>query len=177
VLDGVADALVQAGLSVDRRIRPDLDFTKSWISGAWLIGAATRVSDGGRDDPHTDWLFADRERARRRLQWAQFFENVDVLLCPVTSVPAFPHHQEGTWETREVVINKTVVPYLTLEAWPALIGSVYLPSTSAPVGRTAGGLPVGVQVVSPFLHDYRSIAVAGLITELVGGYTIPPIVH
>ena len=28
----------------------------------------------------------------------------------------------------------------------------------------------------PFLHDYRSIAVAGLITELVGGYTVPPIV-
>ncbi|HEY4609273.1 MAG TPA: amidase family protein [Ilumatobacteraceae bacterium] len=174
VLDGVADRLVEAGLSVDRRARPDIDFAKSWISGAWLIGAATRVSDGGRDDPHTDWLFADRERARRRLQWAQFFEKVDVLLCPVTSTPAFPHHQEGTWETREIVINKTAVPYLTLEAWPALIGSVYLPSTSAPVGRTAGGLPVGVQVVSPFLHDYRSIAVAGLITELVGGYTVPP---
>jgi hypothetical protein len=34
---------------------------------------------------------------------------------------------------------------------------------------------VGVQVVSPFLHDYRSIAVAGLLTELVGGYTVPPI--
>ena len=71
-------------------------------------------------------------------------------------------------------INKAIVPYLTLEAWPALIGSVYLPSTSAPVGRTPGGLPVGVQVVSPYLHDYRSIAVAGMITELVGGYTVPP---
>ena len=57
-----------------------------------------------------------------------------------------------------------------------MIGAAYLPSTSAPVGRTAGGLPVGVQVVSPFLHDYRSIAVAGLITELVGGYAVPPIV-
>jgi len=174
VLDELADRLVEAGVSVDRRARPDIDFAKSWIAGAWLIGTATRVSDGGRDDPHTDWLFADRERARRRLAWAQFFEKVDVLLCPVTSTPAFAHDQEGTWATREVSINKAIVPYLTLEAWPALIGSVYLPSTSAPVGRTPGGLPVGVQVVSPYLHDYRSIAVAGMITELVGGYTVPP---
>jgi amidase len=174
VLDELADRLVEAGVFVDRRARPDIDFAKSWIAGAWLIGTATRVSDGGRDDPHTDWLFADRERARRRLAWAQFFEKVDVLLCPVTSTPAFAHDQEGTWATREVSINKAIVPYLTLEAWPALIGSVYLPSTSAPVGRTPGGLPVGVQVVSPYLHDYRSIAVAGMITELVGGYTVPP---
>jgi len=174
VLDELTDRLVEAGVSVDRRARPDIDFAKSWIAGAWLIGTATRVSDGGRDDPHTDWLFADRERARRRLAWASFFEKVDVLLCPVTSTPAFAHDQDGTWATRELSINKAIVPYLTLEAWPALIGSVYLPSTSAPVGRTPGGLPVGVQVVSPYLHDYRSIAVAGMITELVGGYTVPP---
>jgi amidase len=174
VLDELADRLVEAGVSVDRRARPDIDFAKSWIAGAWLIGAATRVSDGGGDDPHTEWLFADRERARRRLAWAKFFETFDVLLCPVTSTPAFVHHQEGTWADREISINKAIVPYLTLEAWPALIGSVYLPSTSAPVGRTPGGLPVGVQVVSPYLHDYRSIAVAGMITELVGGYTVPP---
>ena len=68
-----------------------------------------------------------------------------------------------------------VLPYLALEAWPALIGSAYLPSTSTPVGHTAAGLPVGVQVVSPYLHDYRSIAVAGLITDLVDGYAVPPI--
>ena len=42
-------------------------------------------------------------------------------------------------------------PTAHLEAWPALIGSAYLPSTSTPVGRTAAGLPVGVQVVAPYL--------------------------
>jgi len=175
VLDGVADRLADAGASIDRRARPAIDFAESWMSGGRLIGAATRVSDGDGEGSHTDWLFADRERARWRLQWAKFFENVDVLLCQVTSTPAFPHDHNSTWETRQIAVNGSLVPYLTLEAWPALIGSVYLPSTSAPVGRTAGGLPVGVQVVSPYLHDYRSIAVAGLITELVGGYTVPPI--
>jgi len=175
VLDGVADQLVGAGVAVDRTARPDVDFTESWETGGWLIGSALGVSSGDRGISHTDWLFADRERARRRRRWAEFFEDVDVLLCPVTSTPAFVHQQEGSWNTREIVVNGATVPYNVLDAWPALIGAVYLPSTSAPVGRTSAGLPVGMQVVSPFLHDYRSIAFAGFVTELVGGYTVPPI--
>jgi len=175
VLHGLADALVEAGAAVDRTARPQLDFTEAWRAGAWLIGAACNVSGGGRDVSHNEWLFADRERARGRQRWAEFFEEVDVLLCPVTLAPAFEHLQDGTWATRDFVVNGVTVPYITLEAWPSLIGSAYLPSTSAPVGWTAGGLPVGVQVVSPYLYDHRSIAVAGLITDLVGGYAVPPI--
>ncbi len=175
VLHGVAHRLVEAGVSVDRAARPQIDFTEAWHAGGWLIGAAVEMKDGDQGVGHKDWLLADRERARRRLRWAEFFEDVDVLLCPITATPAFAHQQEGTWATRDFVVNGETVPYYELEAWPAIIGSAYLPSTSAPVGRTAAGLPVGVQVVSPFMHDYRSIAVAGLITELVGGYAVPPI--
>jgi amidase len=175
ILNNVADRLVEAGASVDRSIRPEFDFTETWHTGGWLIGAACNISDGERDVSHNEWLLADRERARRRLLWADFFQHVDVLLCPITLTPAFPHQQEGTWATRDTIVNGVALPYLALEAWPALIGSAYLPSTSTPAGHTAGGLPVGVQVVSPYLHDHRSIAVAGLITELVSGYAVPPI--
>jgi amidase len=175
ILHGVADRMVAAGVSVDREARPEFDFTKVWKAGGWLIGAAVNISDRKRDVSHNEWLFADRERARMRLRWAEFFENVDVLLCPVTLSPAFPHQQDGTWDTRAFIVNGESVPYLSLEAWPALIGSAYLPSTVAPVGRTAAGLPVGVQVVSPYLHDFRSITVAGVISDLVDGYAVPPI--
>ena len=175
ILDGVTEHLGRVGVAVDRRARPQFDFSEAWQTGGWLIGAACNISEGERDVGHNDWLRADRQRARRRLQWAEFFEHVDVLLCPITLTPAFLHQQQGTWADREVVVNGSIVPYLALESWPALIGSAYLPSTSAPVGFTSGGLPVGVQVVSPYLHDYRSIAVAGLISDLVGGYSVPPI--
>jgi amidase len=175
ILNGIADRLVEAGADVDRTVRPEFDFTDSWHAGNWLIASATNVSDGDRAISHTDWLFADRQRARYRQRWAEFFEGVDVLLCPITLTPAFAHQQDGTWATREIVVNGVTLPYSDLEAWPALIGSAYLPSTSAPVGRTAAGLPVGVQVVSPFLHDHRSIAVAGLISDLIGVYAVPPI--
>lgn len=179
VLERVADRLDDAGARVDRRARPDIDFTKAWHAGIWLIAAATHISDGDRRFNHTDWLEVDRDRARRRLRWAEFFNEFDVLLCPVTLMPAFPHLQEGTWSDREIVVGGQTLPYGALEAWPALIGSAYLPSTSTPVGRTAAGLPVGVQVVSPYLHDLRSIHAAGLIAALTadigGGYTVPPL--
>jgi hypothetical protein len=35
-------------------------------------------------------------------------------------------------------------------------------------------MPAGVQIVSPFLRDRRSIHLARLMTDIVGGYTQPP---
>ena len=77
-----------------------------------------------------------------------------------------------------MIIDGKVVPYGTLGSWPALIGSVYLPATAVPIGRTKDRLPVGMQVVAPYLHDLRALRVAGLITEMLGdsaGYHVPPI--
>lgn len=175
ILDGVADRLEGVGFQIDRQARPRLDFTKAWLAGGWLIGAACNVSDGDHDVSHNEWLLADRERARLRQRWAEFFENVDVLLCPITLTPAFAHQQEGSWATRQFLVNGASVPYYSLEAWPALIGAAYLPSTSTPVGHTSAGLPVGVQVVSPYLHDLRSITMAKFITDVVDGYAVPPL--
>jgi hypothetical protein len=31
-----------------------------------------------------------------------------------------------------------------------------------------------MQLVSPFLHDRRSVRAAGLVGELTGGYEVPP---
>jgi amidase len=103
------------------------------------------------------------------------------LLCPVTLVPAFEHMQQGLWSDRVIEVNGRPRSYIEMEGWPALIGGVYLPSTSATVGRmaqgrTPAGLPVGVQVVAPFLHDRTAIQVAGWLGELAGGFLAPPAV-
>ena len=104
--------------------------------------------------------FGVRERAALRDAWARVFESVDVVLCPVTSTVAFAHLQEGYWGDRVIEVNGEQRRYHELEAWPAIVGAAYLPSTSTPVGRTSRGLPVGVQVVGPYLHDRRTIAVS-----------------
>ena len=55
-----------------------------------------------------------------------------------------------------------------------MIGSAYLPVTVPPVGRTESGLPVGIQVVAPYLHDRTALAFARAMTDVLGGYEPPP---
>jgi amidase len=52
-------------------------------------------------------------------------------------------------------------------------GLCYLPATVVPVGVTALGLPVGIQIVGPYLHDRTTIDIAGYLTALVGGCPRP----
>jgi len=49
-----------------------------------------------------------------------------------------------------------------------------LPAVAAPIGRTAGGLPVGIQVIGPLYEDDTALTFAELLTEIVGGYEPPP---
>lgn len=176
VLHSAAGALEAAGASVDRLCRPNLDVDEAWRLGASLIGAAVSLH---ADDPaplrHQEWLWMHRRRQDLRAAWAECFQHVDVVLCPVTLVPAFAHLQERSWFDRTMEINERTRRYVELEGWPALVGGAYLPSTSVPVGRTAAGLPVGVQVVAPYLHDRRALKVASWLADVSGGYLPPPI--
>jgi amidase len=42
------------------------------------------------------------------------------------------------------------------------------------VGRTAAGLPVGIQVVGPYLEDRTALWLAARLAEVTGGYVVPP---
>ena len=98
-----------------------------------------------------------------------------MLLCPVLPVPAFPHDQDGDFLTRTIAVNDEEHPYLLLTNWTGLIGVVGLPSAVAPIGRTPAGLPVGVQVVTPYLRDREAVLLAGLLADVSGGgYEVPP---
>ena len=50
----------------------------------------------------------------------------------------------------------------------------YLPATVAPSGLTPGGLPVGVQIVGPYLGDRSTIQFARLLAKELGGFVPPP---
>jgi amidase len=43
-----------------------------------------------------------------------------------------------------------------------------LPATSAPIGKTRAGLPIGVQIIGPHLADRTTIAFAGLLEREYG---------
>ena len=65
-------------------------------------------------------------------------------------------------------------PYWDAVLWMAPAGACFLPATVVPVGTTAAGLPVGIQIVGPFLHDRTTLRVADHLAGLLGGCPRPP---
>ena len=121
---------------------------------------------------------ADQARQLQRRRWATAFETYDVVLCPVLQLAAHPHDLRPIAE-RTIEIDGVVAPYADLVAWCGGIGAMLLPVAAIPAGRTTGegpgnGLPVGVQVVGPFLQDRAVLAAADAITGVLGGFEPPP---
>jgi amidase len=181
------DRLERAGARIDHERRPDIDAGVAALDGLRLIAAATDISDteqehaedveAGRALTHRSWDVLQRHRGAIRQRWAEFFGDVDILLCPVLPVPPFRHVQSG--EGSNWIFSKLADhddrPYGDLIGWNALIGSAYLPVTVPPFGRTTSGLPIGIQVVAPYLHDRTSLAFARCVADVIGGYEPPPL--
>jgi len=123
---------------------------------------------------HRNWLSVNEKREQLRVRIAEFFREVDALLMPVAVVPAIPHTHDEPLASREIRTNGGSRPYLDMFGWVGLATVAYLPATVVPVGRTAQGLPVGIQIVGPYLEDRTTLAVARCIEELLGGFVPPP---
>jgi amidase len=179
ILETAARELATAGARVDGS-RPPLDLATTVALFEDLLLPAISLSlpaeIGDRvSGTHRRWLERNEDRARVRRVWGEWFADHDVLLCPVLPMVAFPHDHEGTVADRSVVINGKRRSHGAALAWTGLSGVAYLPSTVIPVGRTSAGLPVGVQVVGPYLGDRTCLWVAKALERLCGGYGPPPL--
>ncbi|HEY2874374.1 MAG TPA: amidase [Reyranella sp.] len=123
---------------------------------------------------HRDWLALNERRHRMRLAWDAFFKDYDVLLCPVTASAAFPHDHDPSRAKRTIVVNNKQVPFSDQLFWAGYTCVTYLPATAAPIGQTADGLPVGVQIVGPQYGDYTTIAFAKLLEQEYRSFVPPP---
>ena len=117
------------------------------------------------DMTHRDWLRLNERRFQVRRAWSAFFQDWDVLLCPVIATPALPHMQQGeTWE-RRMTVNGEDMPYNDMLFWPGLTCGFHLPTSVAPIGVSNAGLPIGVQIVGPMYGDRTTIQVARLLEK------------
>ena len=91
---------------------------------------------------------------------------------PTHFLPAFPHdHREPQW-ARTLATPDGPRPYFDQNMWAALPVITGLPATVAPVGHTPKGLPVGIQIMGPWLEDATPIFIAGVL-EQAFGFQIP----
>ncbi|HZS81537.1 MAG TPA: amidase [Stellaceae bacterium] len=200
-LEAVIAALARAGARIDDKARPEIDAAQAhalFIRLLWSVMAArspieeyermraevaalapedeSRAAQHKRASvlSHRDWLAAHHERTRLRHAWRAFFENWDVLLCPVAPTPAFPHDHSEDRDARQLLVDGEKRPYWDQLFWSGIAGLCYLPATVAPAGRTAAGLPVGIQIIGPEFGDRTTIEFARLLGEAIGGFTPPP---
>ena len=124
---------------------------------------------------YRSWARANDLRQKQRQAWSDLFEHYDVVLAPVMPSPAFPHDISRPITDRVLDVDGRSVAHLTSMAWCGAIGSVLLPVVTLPTGPTPEGLPVGIQVVGPFLSDLRLLGIAGALDDAAGpGFTPPP---
>jgi amidase len=203
-LRATVDALRSDGVAVDEDARPGFSLKDAFRNFQKLLYAAisngmpyanlwpqrwpwlltppvpgdNQISRAMRYAPasHRDWILAHEFREEQRRAWAAFFEHYDVLLCPVSPVAAIGHNQHfgGAIIFRRMRGSGSRRPYMDQMMWPGLVGQSYLPASVAPVGTTPGGLPVGVQIVGPYLEDRTTIDFARRLASVVGGFEPPP---
>jgi len=111
------------------------------------------------------WIQRDLLRARFLAQMQRY----PILLCPAAAIPAF-RHGERSWQ----VEGKTV-DYLDAWSYTEFFNVLGNPAAVVPVGRSAEGLPIGVQVVGRPWEEEQVLSVAGALEKSCGAWRIPPI--
>lgn len=194
VLDTLVGQIEAAGGRVDDAARPGFtlekvdrvfrDLLMAALSGGTPPSELDRLSATSGDSAsdqgkrstamrHREWLGHNERRLQIRERWREFFEQYDVMLMPVQPRGAIPHdHSMPQWD-RTVDIDGVDRPYLDLFGWTGPAGAAMLPATVVPAGLGDDGLPIGVQIVGPYLHDRTTLRAAALIAQLTGGCPKP----
>ncbi len=201
-LERLAGNLERAGVKVERshRLLPDLaDIARiymrllmSFTAGTWpselyerLRGIAATLPPDDRSLAaerargialsHRDWVLADVARSRQQQQWRALFAEVDVVLCPTMPVTAFAHDPSEPQEARRLEIDGKPFPYIDVGlVWAAPATSAGLPAAVLPIDRNDSTLPIGVQIIGPYLEDRTVLAFAGMLEREFGGFVAPP---
>jgi amidase len=145
---------------------------------------AARHAPGSSDFPawhwrgntltHRDWVHYDERRAVLRRQWAAFFQQWDLVICPATTSPAFVQNQQGFRWDRMTTVNGHPQPTTQSLYWAGYPGLCGLPATAIPLGLSPEGLPVGAQIIGPVYGDPVGLRLARFIEDGFRAFVPPP---
>lgn len=161
---------------------PDIDFTRATELMNLLVRAETsrkaalvaefrarqgraapqgdfaKLNQRGNTLSHHDWLVLHEERLRMCQAWADFFARYDLALFPAAAGEAAPLRPDCEVTARTVPVNGCEEPILKQHLLHMPGSLCYLPAHVVPVGHSASGLPLGVQVIGGFGCDQRLLA-------------------
>jgi amidase len=165
----------QTSRGIPAEMRPEI--------AKWLEKKGTERSDpileaGGKAFLATamDYMGYWLKRERYRAAYREFFRQWDVLLTPITLVPAFRHDQaplDVEIDDRTLTIGGQVIPYTRQSVYPGLATLCGHPATVFPFGQTQSHLPIGLQAIGPYLEDRTPLRFAQQVAKEFGGFQPP----
>jgi amidase len=200
VLAGAIEALRKKGAQLTEGWPAGIEAKNQFENYYWLLAAFFSISfpdqafkgmqeslRRGAIDPwlkgvtslHRDWLAQSGQRLKARELWQQYFKDYDAFLMPVCFVPAFLHNHQGNLAQGDMMLRQLSTsegerPYVDMAKWISFATLSGCPATVAPIGRTKNGLPVGMQIIGPFLEDATPIDIAAKMVDVTGGFVAPP---
>jgi amidase len=196
----VGEVLARAGAVVSDRARPEISPREMHDTYLSLLGSAGLVNlpdeyysvtqgwaaelDANDKSPlavltrarvldHRSWSDHDEARTNHRLRWRAFFDDWDIVICPIFATTAYEHDHRPKLE-RVLAVDTARTSHYEHYFWVGLATVAYLPSTAFPSGLSNDGLPIGLQIIGPEYGDRTTIEVARLIAQELGGFRAPP---
>ena len=107
------------------------------------------VVDKGKGFRGTDYMAATHRRNQLRGRFLKLFGTIDALVTPTVAVTAFEAGTIGVDEIDGEAVDRHLgwSPF----SWP--INLAGLPAASVPCGFDEDGLPIGLQIVAPWLDE------------------------
>jgi amidase len=136
--------------------------------------ARPRTFGKGALSGFADWQRENLKRLAYRALWEKFFESIDVFLLP-TAFTAAVTHDHTHIDIRMVAMPEGgAQPFWNIVTYIAPATLTGCPATTAPAGLSKSGLPIGLQIMGPYLEDATPIGFAQLLAREIGGFQPPP---
>jgi len=100
---------------------------------------------------------------------SDFHQRYDLLITPTVAVPAFPVDRTYPVDFEAYPNRRAWTPFT------ALFNLTHQPAISIPIGLTAAGLPIGLQIVGPKYAETSVLQAAYALEQAVGFITRPPL--
>jgi amidase len=195
----IGDMLARCGATVSDTARPDIDLKGAHVTYLNLLNsimgagtppdvyaqtrkAAEQTDPSDQSDEavmlraavlsHADWLRTNNARELLRMSWRRFFDDWDIMICPQTATPAFPHDHSDI-QQRILKVDGEEQSYFKQLFWAGVITGPYMPSTVFPTGPSLTGLPIGLQAVGAEYDDLITIDFTRLVAQEIGGFSPP----
>ena len=129
----------------------------------WRLKTADETPPPSLDDYINSWL----ERDRLRAELIEWMDQTPLILAPVGATPAYAH------STHKITVGAHTLNTFRAFSYSQTFNVFDLPVVVVPVGFSAEGLPIGVQIIGRPFAEETVLAAAAIIEAALGGWQPP----